>query len=212
MKTSFHIVPFIPCRKLRKGIKEFRKREARDPMYKVASFWIKHFWGKPKNVAEGLGVLLLTWNQAFYRFGRFDFKKLENFLKKYQRQIGELRKRDIDDFSDSDQFEIRILFNKLMDALQIPSGKSKGKKSPVATVKALHLLAPKFFPIWDDKIARAYNCKWQNSNKAVKKYIDFCYKIKEIVKKLGKCVNNKNVSILKLIDEYNYAKYTKKWI
>ena len=44
--------------------------------------WISHFWGKPKEIAEGLGLLLLIWNQAFYRYCRFDFNKLEKFLLK----------------------------------------------------------------------------------------------------------------------------------
>ena len=60
-----------------KGIEEFGKREKRDAMYKVATFIISYYWGKPFDMANGLGVLLLTWNQAFYRYGTFDFDKLE---------------------------------------------------------------------------------------------------------------------------------------
>lgn len=51
------------------GIIEFEKQEKRDAMYKVATFLVSHFWGNPSDMADGLGVLLLTWNQAFYRYG-----------------------------------------------------------------------------------------------------------------------------------------------
>lgn len=202
----------IPTRKeFLKGIDEFKKYEARDPMYKVASFWISHFWGKPKEVAEGLGVLLLTWNQAFYRYGRFDFSKLEKFLRQYKKEVNKFRKLSIESFNKKNEKEIIILFNSLMNVLEINTGKLKGRKSPVATVKALHLLAPKFFPLWDVKIAQAYKCKWKNSTEAALKYLEFCNINKEMVDTLEKCVVKKE-SILKLIDEYNYAKFTKGWI
>lgn len=206
-------INFIPTsRDFLKGVKEFRKREARDPMYKVASFWLSHFWGKPKEMAEGLGVLLLTWNQAFYRYGRFDFEKLEKFLKKFAKEINHFRKLTIKKLNKDKEKDIKILFKNLMEALKISSGKLKGNKSPVATVKALHLLAPKFFPLWDDKIARAYNCKWKNSDEAVLKYLEFCHKTKEVVIGLRSHTKNKDSQILKMLDEYNYAKYSKNWI
>lgn len=199
------------CKEFLKDIKKFEKYEARDPMYKVASFWISYFWGKPKEVAEGLGVLLLTWNQAFYRYGKFDFDELEKVLKKFSKKISVFRKRNIKTFDKKDEKNITVLFENFMDALKINYGKKKGNKSPVGTVKALHLLAPNFFPLWDDKIAQAYKCKWKNSNDAVLKYLEFCKKTKELVGTLKKCIKSKRI-ILKLIDEYNYAKFTKNWV
>ncbi len=63
-----------------KGCEEFEIHEKRDAMYKVATSLISHFWGNPSNMTDGLGVLLLTWNQAFYRYGIFDFNKLEKCI------------------------------------------------------------------------------------------------------------------------------------
>jgi hypothetical protein len=206
MQNSIHIPN---CNEFLKGIKEFRKREGRDPMYKVASFWILHFWGKQQRVVDGLGVLLLTWNQAFYRYGGFNFNKLEKFLIKNRKQIEKFRKRNIETLKERDKKEIIKLFNGIMNALK--SFPSK-RKSPVAAVKALHLLAPKFFPLWDDKIAKAYNCGWKDSNHAAKKYIEFCKKIQKIENQVKNYIKKPDVPILKLIDEYNYAKYTKNWI
>jgi hypothetical protein len=81
--------------------------------------------------AKPLGVLLLTWNQAFYRYGIFDFDDLE-----------------------------------------------------VCITRNLRLL-------------RKLN------------------ETKDMVKKLQSSVNPEPLmkkTLLKLIDEYNYAKYTKRWI
>jgi hypothetical protein len=44
----------------RKGCAEYERHEKRDAMYKIATFLVSHFWGKPSDMADGLGVLLLT--------------------------------------------------------------------------------------------------------------------------------------------------------
>ncbi|MHC1604889.1 MAG: hypothetical protein ACXQTP_02840 [Candidatus Methanofastidiosia archaeon] len=54
-----------------KVCEEFEKHEKRDAMYKVATSLVSYFWGKPLDMVDGLGVLLLTWNQAFYRYEIF---------------------------------------------------------------------------------------------------------------------------------------------
>jgi hypothetical protein len=80
----------------RKGYKEFRKNEKRDAMYKVATFLVELFWGDCHKMSDGLGVLLLTWNQGFYRFnGSFDFFELERCLKKNWQKIVLFRTRKI---------------------------------------------------------------------------------------------------------------------
>jgi len=44
----------------RRGVLAFRKHEARDAMYRVAGSLVEHFWGRPPDLADGVGVLLLT--------------------------------------------------------------------------------------------------------------------------------------------------------
>ena len=193
-----------------KGCEEFEKHEKRDAMYKVATFLISHFWGKPSDMADGLGVLLLTWNQAFYRYGIFDFDELEKSIIDNLQKIESLRNRDIFSLSSSDEDDIKDLFAIFLEALQIDTGKMKGRKSPVAVSKTLHLLAPKFFPLWDDKIARAYGC-YYNENPA-EKYVSFCKITKTIADKVKNYVDRSDKTVAKLIDEYNYSKYTQGWI
>ena len=80
----------------------------------------------------------------------------------------------------------------------------------MAVAKALHLLAPDFFPLWDRAIAIAYGCDY--SNEPSGKYLAFCKKMR-ILAEVARCyVSHPEKSLLKLMDEYNYAKYTQRWI
>jgi hypothetical protein len=188
------------------GYKAFQEHEPRDAMYRIASFLTNHFWGNAKEMADSLGVLLLTWNQAFYRYGMLDFNALEECIERTQQIIDLFRNRNILSFTSKDDNVINNLYEKFLLALQISDGKLKGRQSPVGTAKALHLLAPAFFPLWDEKIAVAYKCKYN--------YIPFMGKIKELAELIEPEVDitNSGKTLLKFIDEYNYAKYTKSWI
>ena len=151
MKNNF---PSIA--EFRRGVIAFRKREKRDAMYKVATKLIKDSWGNHQEVADGLGVLLLTWNNALYRYGIFDFDKLEKFLSEHHKEVNAYSKRNLLDWVEQDDSEVKVLFDKLMGAL-ISKGKDKKlRRSPVAVAKAWHLLAPEFFPLWDGEIARSH--------------------------------------------------------
>jgi hypothetical protein len=160
-------------------------------------------------MADGLGVLLLTWNQAFYRYGLFSFDKLERCINRNRTVIASFRSRNILDLHKTDMRTIRRLFTQFLNALAISAGAKKGIRSPVAAAKALHLMAPQFFPLWDDKIARAYKCYY--SITPAEKYLKFMEKTLAFAKAVGKrhARATSAKSLVKLIDEYNYAKYTK---
>jgi hypothetical protein len=49
---------------LRRGCHEFTRREGRDPMYRIARRLVDADWSDPAAVADGIGVVLLTWNQG----------------------------------------------------------------------------------------------------------------------------------------------------
>jgi hypothetical protein len=191
---------------LRKGYKAFQTHEPRDPMYKTATFLVETFWGQPKQMADSLGVLLLTWNNAFYRYGHFDFDVLEKCIRRNQRSLDQCRDMSILDYSPDDNETINTLFLQFLNALQIAYGRLAGRKSPVAVAKGLHLLAPNYFPLWDDKIARAYNCHYY--------YVPFMQEMQSLALILAPKVDLKSTdkTLLKLIDEYNYAKFTRQWI
>jgi len=191
---------------LKDGYIAFQARESRDSMYKTATFLVKTFWGQPKEMSDGLGVLLLTWNQAFYRYGFFDFDILERCISQNQNILDEYRPRNILNYTSNDNETINNLFLQFLNALQIADGKLAGRKSPVAVAKALHLLAPGFFPLWDDKIAKAYNCHYY--------YVPFMQEMQRLAQILAPevIIEGTDKTLLKLIDEYNYAKFTKQWV
>lgn len=62
-------------------------------------------------------------------------------------------------------------------------------KSPVAVAKALHLLAPHFFPLWDGRIAKSYKC-YYNVDNAAEKYIWFMKLMKKFVEKAREYVDS----------------------
>jgi hypothetical protein len=194
-----------------KGYLAFQQHEKRDAMYKIATFLIDHFWRKTPEMADSLGVLLLTWNQAFYRYGPLDFDELEKCLSANLNLLDGYRKRSILSYSSADDEPIKYLFQQFHDALQICVG-GKKRASPVAAAKTLHLLAPAFFPLWDDQIARAYHCYYIYN--PADKYLSFLTKMRQLAEKLQTSVNAQGTgkTLLKLIDEYNYAKYTKGWV
>lgn len=200
----------ISPERLRKGYLEFQKWERRDAMYKTATFLVKHFWGKPAEVAEGLGVLLLVWNHAFYRHGPFDFDALEKCIAANQELLNEYRERDILAYTRKDDARIRPLFEAFLEALKICEGKCEGRRTPVGVAKALHLLAPSFFPLWDAKIAKAYGCYYDTDPAG--QYLRFFRMTKEIAEDLASSVSVSRKTLLKLIDEYNYSLHTKEWI
>lgn len=196
----------ITVSELKAGSKAFQEHEVRDAMYKIATFLVKHFWGKAREMSDSLGVLLLTYNQAFYRYGPIDFFALENCINQNLRALSSFRSRNILSYCTTDDIAIKDLYGQFLKALQINEGKTRGRQSPVAVAKALHLLAPTFFPLWDDKIARAYNCHYT--------YVPFMQKMKDLVEILTPDIDLQNTdkTLLKLIDEYNYAKFTKAWV
>ena len=100
------------------------------------------------NLAEAISVLLKTWNVSYYRFRPFDkehVSDIEELLRKHMQTINNIRQRSIEDFSDKDVEVVKSLFEDFEHVL----GKT-------GAAKCLHLLAPRFFPLWDTKIAVAY--------------------------------------------------------
>jgi hypothetical protein len=198
-----------PC-EVQAGSDAFRAHEKRDAIYKLSTFLVDHFWGDPRQMADALGVLLLVWNNAFYRYGLFDYDALESALRTNMDNLNKFRKRDIETLRKEDEEPIVAIFAAFLDGLAIVEGKSKGSRSPVSVAKALHLLAPGFFPLWDNKIAKGYCCHYAHDPSG--QYLQFMKISKGMVESLRGKVETRGSTLLKVIDEYNYAKLTKEWI
>lgn len=205
---------------LRRGHEAYLKHERRDAMYRVATFLVRRFWRNPSedmDIADSLGVLLLTWNTSFYRYGQLDLSSLKDCIDKNVDTIEGFKKRDIKTLNDSDEAAVKELFNRFLLALQIAKYKNGEKaQSPVSVAKGLHILAPDFFPMWDGEIAKAYRCYWYSPDRGALKYWQFMLRMKKIVEFLHGQHNEVKVlsgrPVLKLIDEYNYSRFSKDWL
>jgi len=163
-------------------------------------------WGDPIRMADGIERIIRGWNR-FY--ANFDFDSLVNCIENKLSTLEIFRNRDIQTLSEADAQEMEVLFNAFLDALQ---RRPDLRKSPVSVAKALSVLEPNFFPLWDSWIAYAYGC-WYFSDTAAPRYILFCKKMKSMAERLTICVPSPDDRpLLKRIDEYNFAKYTAHWL
>src|SRR5216683_328566 len=102
------------------------------------------------DLAESLALLLQTWNKDFYTrylrrsFDQSDFKAIRKILKLHATELEGFRFRGLDSLKADDEAVVGRLFGNFELVL-----------GPVGTAKALHLLAPQFFPLWDRQIAKA---------------------------------------------------------
>lgn len=86
--------------------------------------------------------------------------------------------------------------------------------SPVSVGKVLHLLCPGFFPLWDDNIAKAYGCKWTSTEHSFDSYWHFMLislkQVFDLSNQGDAPLTLRNLTVLKLVDEYNYVCFTEK--
>lgn len=219
------------------GCAGYIENEKRDAMYKVARYLITEAEWNPQELAEGVGVLLLTWNAAFYtKYGSFDFDKLENFIEDNLEDLKKYSKRCILSYTKSDDEQINHFFRELLEVLK---SHKKEAITPVGTAKALHLLAPDFFSIWDTEIAKAYGAYWwqysKNAPQLYNKFQNLTHRvINNVLKSYGEerevsqnialkhlclkwypqvalSIYSKKPpiqkSLVKMVDEYNFSKY-----
>jgi len=129
--------------------KAFEAHETRDLFYRAATdlvaLALQH--ATSLSVAEALAVLLQTWNKNYYRFHTFDKKHFESIEKLLQDHENILAK-----YRNSNYRQSRL--HGAADCIQsVPA--FENVLGPVGASKALHLLAPRLFPLWDSHIAKA---------------------------------------------------------
>ncbi len=104
---------------------------------------------KLAEIAGGIAPLLKSWNRNHYRFNpakkaRLELE-LEQLVTEHLSVLVSIRGRSITSLSASDRAAIVRLFSAFEREL-----------GPVGSAKALNLLAPFFFPLWDNAIAFRY--------------------------------------------------------
>ena len=172
---------------------EFKRVERRDLHYRAARELIRLQDAGLTSITlpEALTILLQSWNKTYYRFRRFDYDGLDALWSEWQKRFEPFRKREIASYTPTDEAEIEAMFAAFSDVL-----------GPVGAAKSLHLLAPRFFPIWDDRIAKAYRLNNQGSR--AEDYTTFMLVCKTQAQnaKLDPSI------ALKALDEFIYVVYT----
>lgn len=195
----------ISANALKKARKAFEANEPRNLFYRAATELVDLALrgATSLTVAEALAVLLQTWNKAYYQYRKFDnvhFADIENLLSENKVLIARYRRMRIDELDDADRTTTENLFQSFEHIL-----------GPVGAAKALHLLAPSFFPLWDRAIAKGYDLGLGRAGSNGDRYWQFLSISKQQCLDVRRD-NPKCHDPLKSIDEYNYCVYTKKWL
>jgi hypothetical protein len=189
-----------------RGYEAYNQKERRGRVYFEALETVTENWGDAEVMARGVQRLIRSWNR-FY--ANFSFLDLTHFIGDNINELSAYKDKHILALSEADEDGISQLFQKLLQALK---RESDGALSPVSVAKAFGLLTPNFLPIWDSTIAYSYDCMYF-SDMAKSPYLRFCHKMKLLSQKVHHYVPQPDDrSLLKRIDEYNYAKYTMRWI
>lgn len=175
----------------------FERIESRGVFYPIALRLVDFVFGGRSDLtsAEAVSVLLQTSNQAFYRYHRFDehhVADLEVLLESFREGVTSYTNRAVEELTGEDETPVKETFAAFEALL-----------GPVGTAKCPHLLAPRFFPLWDRAIATGHGLSLVRTGRNAAKYWRFMQITKEHVRRLAGNIPDGNP--LKVLDEYNYC-------
>ncbi len=156
---------------LNKARKEFKAIEPRDFFYwsvtklVAAVFVAERSERVVDELVRALMMLLTTWNKNYYRFYQYNnpektleahFVDLEIVIAKHYDSLMNFRNQELHKITVIPELEIRDIFEDFTRVL-----------GRVGAAKCLHLLAPRFFPLWDAAILKGYgleNAEYRHRN------------------------------------------------
>jgi len=167
-----------------------------DKAKKVAG---ENSWIEDRNTIKGVLLLLFTWNFAAKETKQLNFDNLGTALRKIKKDILFLRDYTITN-ADSEAWD-RI--ERVFEELRTLCGQT-------GAAKALSLLNPKLFVMWDTAIRSCLRKKYipgiGNGQKG-EQYVRFLQGIQRIIQKYSlEDKLPKGSNIAKKIDEYNYVR------
>jgi hypothetical protein len=192
---------------LRRAHRIFLLNETLYIFYDLATELIREAWDEnnASDLTVGISVLLQTWNRAFFQrrpFSLQDFRRIKSLLTSNWQILQSYRGRSILELTDDDQNQVTKLFRSFEKFL-----------GPVGASKTMHLLAPNFFSLWDNQIAVDYRVRIQPipSNRNSARYFQFM-KCQQLQAQALGDQTPEGVTVLKAIDEFNYAHFTQGWM
>ncbi|HEY5181426.1 MAG TPA: hypothetical protein VIJ07_16910 [Dermatophilaceae bacterium] len=176
----------------------YLEAEPRDLTYKVARHLVDQWYAGDRTFsrADGVAILLASWNAGFYRFrpaaGRTLVADLATLIDRHDDTVRWARLRNAADYDPAvDGERVEVVFRDFVNVLW-----------PVGTAKALHVLAPTFFPIWDESIAAAFRLRLSPPAASVASYL----RLMAIASRFAKASGFEDA--LKALDEWAYVKFT----
>lgn len=200
-----HVEPVLPAfAQLDDARVRFEASEPRDLLYRAAAELVAlALEGKTNfSIGESVAVLLQTWNGQYYRFHPFDtnhFNAIDRVVTSNRIALDGSRSRAITSMT-TDEFDT---IAELFTAFELVLG-------PVGAAKALHLLAPGFFPLWDREITKGYGIYLGNAGQNAFEYVRFMTTVVSQICHI--CPSGNPDGLLKRIDEFNYCRFTKGWL
>jgi hypothetical protein len=177
----------------------FEKRERRFADYWTAVGGVSRGFEEDDSaaVAESVAAFLKSWNWNYYRFQPNKLPLVQadvaRLIAQSRSELQRFRARDVGSLEMADRQPILRLFVAFEQRL-----------GPVGTAKSLNVLAPRFFPLWDNPICYAYGVVM-----AAHGYFLFMSLVKE---QIGQIDLPDSLLPLKTLDEYNYCRYTNDWL
>ena len=189
---------------LNRARKLFERYEPRDLFYRVARDLLERTLAGQSDftLTEAVAVVLLTWNRRFYigketpDFDAQHIKDIDGLLGRYGDALAGYRARSIESLREDEQATIESMFDDFDRIL-----------GPVGAAKALHVLAPRFFAIWDRSVAQAASLYLKKRGRNATLYWRWMLLTQSVCQDVGgEAVWGPG--LLKRIDEFNYCRYT----
>jgi hypothetical protein len=193
-------------RELARARKLFEAKEPRHLFYRVAIELIRlgRLGDTNISLAAALAVLLQTWNVSYYRFhGAFSeqhLRELEDVLADWTDVLEANAERQLGSLREDEQANVEALYGAFESVL-----------GSTGASKALHLLAPRFFPLWDRPIAAGIGYPHAPRGSNAPRYWRFMQATRDQCDRLGGEAKY-GPELLKRLDEFNFCRYTRGWI
>jgi len=139
------------------------------------------------------------WGQIPQATRRVDWERLAEVIRRNANRLVMFKNMDLGDVGDEE-------FERYVGEVKECYSKIRGVMGPTSTAKTLHIIAPRFLPLWDRCIRKAYEVP-----DSPKGYIKFMRKIREywlnnesINRILRELERKTGLSRIRLIDIYNW--------
>lgn len=176
----------------------YAKAEPRDIVYAVSRDLIEQAYAGQSRYSrsESVALLLMSWNAVFYRPRPQKLltlcDDLDRLVDKHARDIETYRGRLVSTYSEPDDASrVAALYADFVSVLW-----------PVGSAKALHVLAPAFFPIWDTYIAAGFRLLITPPERSIGSYLG----LMQFVQRFA--AQSQITDPVKALDEWAFVRFT----